>query len=91
MTKKCLYLQVFGLVQGVWFRRSTMEKAIELGLSGIVRNEKDGSVYIEAEGAEDNLKIFSEWCKKGPSGAKVIKLIEEEIPFKKYSAFTIKK
>lgn len=88
---KCLSLQVFGLVQGVWFRKSTMEKAIELGLRGIVKNEKDGSVYIEVEGDDENLKIFLEWCKIGPSGARITKLTEEAIPLKKYSSFSIKK
>jgi acylphosphatase len=43
-------ITVSGKVQGVWFRKSTQDKARELGLRGFVRNQPDGSVYIEASG-----------------------------------------
>ncbi|HNU41845.1 MAG TPA: acylphosphatase, partial [Cyclobacteriaceae bacterium] len=40
---------VTGTVQGVYYRASTKQKADELGIKGFVRNQPDGSVYIEAE------------------------------------------
>lgn len=40
-------------------------------VSGFVRNEPDGSVYIESEGNDLDVKQFIEWCKKGPPAAKV--------------------
>lgn len=43
-------ITVEGKVKGVWFRKHTQIKAKELGLNGIVKNQKDGSVYIEAIG-----------------------------------------
>jgi acylphosphatase len=64
-------VRVTGLVQGVFFRASTREKALELGVRGTVRNEWDGSVFIEAEAAEPVLEQFLEWCRRGPSGARV--------------------
>jgi acylphosphatase len=88
---KCFSFQVFGQVQGVWFRKSTQEKAIELGLNGMVKNLTDGSVYIEVEGPEENLKTFSEWCKNGPSGAKVSKITSKELPLHDYINFIIKR
>jgi len=62
-------------VQGVWFRDSTRRKALEFGVTGFVRNEPDDSVYIEAEGEEDALKKFVEWCQVGPERAQVSEVI----------------
>ena len=62
---------VKGRVQGVWYRGSTQHKARELGVRGFVKNEPDGSVYIEAEGNEHTLAQLVTWCQKGPELAKV--------------------
>ena len=85
--KKCISIKVFGLVQGVWFRKSAMNKAIELGLYGIAKNEKDGTVYIEAEGEPDKLDTFSLWCKIGPPRAMVSHLIITEISLHHFTDF----
>jgi len=68
---KAVTIQVLGKVQGVWFRASTKAKAQELHISGSVRNRKDGSVLIEAEGREENIVQFIEWCNIGPDMATV--------------------
>lgn len=70
MQKACK-IRVYGRVQGVWFRAYTQRKAEELGIKGFVRNEADGSVYIEAEGEEQALQAFVEWCYEGSPLAKV--------------------
>jgi acylphosphatase len=64
-------IRVSGRVQGVYFRATTVDVARSLGLSGFVRNEKDGSVYIEAEGEEADLKKLEDWCRQGPPRAAV--------------------
>ena len=51
---KRINIHVYGLVQGVFFRYTTRKIARNLGITGIVKNLPDGSVYIEAEGPEDN-------------------------------------
>jgi acylphosphatase len=71
---KRLDIRVTGLVQGVFFRASTQDKARELGVQGTVRNELDGSVFIEAEGEAEALDRFVRWCRKGPPGARVVDL-----------------
>jgi acylphosphatase len=48
--KKTFQIEVFGRVQGVWFRKYTKQKADELGLKGWVRNGEDGSVLMHVEG-----------------------------------------
>lgn len=64
-------INVFGRVQMVFFRDSTVRKAKSLNLTGWVRNEKEGSVKILAVGLEENIKNLYEWCKRGPLLAKV--------------------
>jgi acylphosphatase len=66
-----LNIRVSGKVQGVFFRASTKEKADALGIHGFVRNERDGSVYIEAAGDERVLEQFVDWCRHGPPRAHV--------------------
>lgn len=68
---KHLTLKIFGDVQRVGFRYYAKLKAAELGLSGFIRNEPDGTVYIEAEGREEKLKGFLNWCRQGPRWARV--------------------
>ena len=47
------YINVTGRVQGVGFRYTTYQLAIEIGLTGTVKNEDDGSVTIEAVGTKE--------------------------------------
>lgn len=69
--KKHFSIKIYGLVQAVFFRVSAKEKAESLRIKGFARNEKDGTVYIEAEGTDKNLKRFLLWCHEGPSAASV--------------------
>ncbi len=64
-------INVFGLVQGVFFRYTTRKIARKLDLTGCVKNMHDGSVYIEAEGPQDKLYELLEFSKKGPKHARV--------------------
>ena len=82
---------VSGLVHGVFFRATTQQKALELGLTGWVKNCDDGSVEIHAEGPEDKLKELEEWCWKGSKEAKVQNVLVESINDKKCSEFRILK
>ncbi|OKL40637.1 acylphosphatase [Pontibacter flavimaris] len=77
-SKKRVAMRVHGRVQGVFFRASTQEKAQELGLSGFVQNEPDGTVYLEAEGTADALQQLEQWAHQGPRRAKVERVEVEE-------------
>jgi acylphosphatase len=72
-------LQIYGRVQGVWYRASAQRKAQELGLSGWVRNEADGSVSAEAQGPEEQLEAFVAWCRQGPPHAAVERVAIEKL------------
>ncbi len=64
-------INVFGFVQGVFFRYTTRKVARKLGLTGYVKNMHDGSVYIEAEGPQEKLYELLEFSKEGPKHARV--------------------
>jgi acylphosphatase len=66
-----LSVLVSGLVQGVGFRWHTQRVAEGLRLAGWVRNLRDGSVEIQAEGERATLEHFLEWCRHGPDFAQV--------------------
>ncbi len=88
---KHLKIKVFGSVQGVLFRHWSKVKAKELKIKGFVLNLPDGTVYLEAEGEEKNLKDLLAWCHQGPSFAQVAKVEFEYLhQIKGYSDFKIK-
>jgi acylphosphatase len=64
-------IHVRGLVQGVWYRASTVEEARRLGLGGTVRNLPDGSVEAVATGPRFDVEQLIAWCRRGPPGARV--------------------
>ena len=68
---KCLHILVRGKVQGVYFRASARERALELRLRGIVRNLRDGRVEILIQGDSTSLERFLDWCRQGPPNARV--------------------
>ena len=82
-------ITVEGLVQGVFFRQSTKAKAIELGITGEVKNKPDGTVHITATGIESKLNELIEWCKKGPDMAIVTNVKVEKIPLTIFTGFNI--
>ena len=65
------HLRVHGRVQGVSFRLSAQECALALGLTGWVRNLADGSVEALAEGPSAKLTEWVDWCRHGPTAARV--------------------
>jgi acylphosphatase len=69
-----VHVIVRGRVQGVYFRASARDRARQLGLSGWVRNCRDGSVEILAEGEKNRLEQLVTWCRSGPPGAVVTDL-----------------
>lgn len=84
-------IRVLGKVQGVWFRKHTAEKAEQLGLSGWVRNEPDGSVLIHAEGAAEALEKFLHWCGTGPPSANVVEVDSSPTPPEGFDRFIIRR
>ncbi|MDP3727806.1 MAG: acylphosphatase [bacterium] len=66
-----LTIGIDGRVQGVLFRRSAQVQAHALGLTGLARNEGDGSVTVVVEGDTEALEYFLAWCRTGSPFANV--------------------
>lgn len=86
----CYQIFIRGRVQNVGFRYFVFKTARMLNLSGFVRNEPDGSVYIEIEGDEANVRSFIRALEKGPSWARVDQMDVSGIPLQQYSDFIVK-
>lgn len=88
---KCVTIIITGNVQGVFFRASAKEAAEQLNIKGFAQNQPDGSVYIEAEGEEDLLTQFIDWCKHGPPRAQVASVDVQEDAVRNFERFEIKR
>jgi acylphosphatase len=80
---------VSGKVQGVWYRQSTKEKSITLGITGEVKNLPDGRVFIIATGIKEQLNKLVEWCRKGPEKAWVREIVVQDLDLKQFDGFSI--
>jgi acylphosphatase len=82
MARRRIHVIVQGRVQGVFFRKTTLEEAERLGLTGFVKNRPDGAVEIEAEGEEEALEAFLAFCRRGPQHARVDDVTVRDHPAK---------
>lgn len=72
-----VHLVIHGYVQGVFYRASTRQTALSLGLKGWVRNMPSGNVEVVFQGRVDQIRKAVEWCRQGPPGAQVTGIDEE--------------
>ena len=77
---KTVRLQITGKVQNVWFRGWTERTAKGLGLTGWVRNRKDGSVEAVISGPAAAVDQLMAQCWDGPPAAKVANIQVEDYP-----------
>lgn len=76
-----LRVVVSGRVQGVGFRYGIASRGRSLGIGGSVRNLADGTVEAFLEGPRPRVESLVDWCRRGPSGARVDGIeLEEESP-----------
>ncbi|GMR04262.1 MAG: acylphosphatase [Thermodesulfobacteriota bacterium] len=71
MGKVRAHILIEGLVQGVYFRANTVEVAKARKCSGWVRNTYEGGVEAVIEGEEADVRSLIDWCRKGPTIARV--------------------
>ena len=71
-------LAIYGQVQGVWFRESMRLEAERLGVTGWVRNRRDGSVEAVVQGDEAALAAIERWARRGPEAAEVARVESSE-------------
>jgi acylphosphatase len=91
MEKIRAHLKIHGRVQGVFFRATTQEEALRLGLTGWVRNCPDGSVETVAEGELEKIEEFIRWCRHGPPSARVERVdVEKSDHLGEFKSFEMK-
>jgi acylphosphatase len=84
----CARFIVTGRVQGVFFRASTRDFALQLGVAGYAKNCEDGSVEVVASGSTEALAALFAWLHHGPPAARVERVQREEISPQNLSGFT---
>ncbi|CAG9330522.1 unnamed protein product [Blepharisma stoltei] len=93
--KKHIRYEVFGHVQGVFFRKYTKTQAQKLGLTGWVENTPRGTVIGEAEGPSDKIEEFKHWLRNiGSPKSRIDDLRitnETDISQLKFHSFSVKK
>lgn len=80
-----------GRVQGVFYRQSTRDTALRLGLTGWVKNCSDGSVAAVFEGEKTGVDAAIQWCRQGPAAARVSEVKVDWQEFRgEFSGFAIR-
>jgi len=82
---------VSGRVQRVWFRQSTKDTALSLGLTGWIRNLSDGRVELVAAGEEQAVRQLEAWLSRGPKLANVAEVVTETLSeFESFTGFEVR-
>lgn len=85
------HILISGRVQAVFFRRNTKKKAIELDITGWIRNLFSGKVEIMCEGEKEKIEELLEWLKEGSRLAKVKNVKVDYMEYKgEFDDFLIK-
>ena len=88
---KRVHLIVSGKVQGVFYRDFARKEAERLGVKGFVRNLRDSTVEVVAQGDDDKVDEFIKSCKKGSFASFVKNVdIKEEKPSHEFEDFEIR-
>jgi acylphosphatase len=85
----CLRCYVSGRVQGVGFRYATADQALNLGVTGYVRNLPDRRVEVMACGEERAVNALRNWLWQGPQLARVSEVRCDTLPCRDFHDFRI--
>lgn len=87
---KRVHVYISGRVQGVFFRAAAWQTAVDLGLTGCVRNMADGRVEAVFEGKDRDVDRMVDWCHSGPPAARVDEVVIDDEPFTgRYQSFKV--
>lgn len=81
---------VHGLVQGVFFRDTVRRRAVSASVSGWVRNNPDGTVEAVFEGDVGGVERLVEFCREGPRGARVDRVVVSEETLEGLTGFSVR-
>jgi len=84
-----VHLLIKGKVQGVFYRATAKEIANELGVTGWIKNTREGNVEVTVSGNEQQVEKFMKWCKQGPDKATVDEVIVTQMEEAIFNGFMI--
>jgi DNA ligase D-like protein (predicted 3'-phosphoesterase) len=87
---RAIRASIRGRVQAVGFREAVRSRALELGVSGWVRNGEDGSVAVHAEGPSSALDSFVSFLRDGPPSAAVAELVVDDVRVEGHEQFAVR-
>ena len=88
--KTRVHVFITGIVQGVFFRLQTANKADKIGIVGWIKNLQDGRVEAVFEGEKEAIEEIISFCKRGPPRALVKNIeVQRETYSGEYKDFTI--
>lgn len=85
----CYIAHISGRVQGVYFRASSQQQAIDNSLSGYARNLDNGDVEVLLCGQLENIKKMLTWLSHGPEEAEVTQIEHKKVPWQEHHFFSI--
>ena len=85
----CYKVLISGIVQGVYFRSSAQQQAIDYSLSGYARNLADGNVEVLLCGEQGNIDNMLDWLTHGPEQAEVKSIDYEKVALQEHNFFSI--
>ena len=77
MSRFTLHLVIHGRVQGVFFRESMRQQAVQLNINGWAQNRDDGTVEAVIQGSAESVNKLLEWTQRGPPLAKVSRIDQD--------------
>jgi acylphosphatase len=87
--KVCFIVNISGQVQGVYFRASSQQMAIDLGLSGHARNLDNGHVEVLVCGEQQQVEKMLSWLNQGPEEAEVENIDKKQVQWQQHQFFAI--
>jgi acylphosphatase len=84
---ECRLLRIEGRVQGVGFREACVQRACALGVTGYVRNRRDGAVEVLLQGPADAVARMQAWLHEGPPLVRVDRVTVSSAPVAVLNSF----
>jgi len=90
-SRKRAHIFYSGRVQGVGFRYAAQDIAMNLGITGWIKNLDDGRVEVVVEGTEEDIKKFLDNISKGALGRYIKEVVLSwEKPAREFNDFDIR-
>jgi acylphosphatase len=88
---KCSQIKIYGQVRGGGFRSAAMEAAYRYRIKGFVRYDEENSLTLEAQGEQDDIRLFVQFCREWFTDEVIKDFIVTDKEPEDYPGFTIRR